>query len=94
MAMSEIKIYRSYPVINGFVQLPLNRSLVKSGLSGVQLYKSVGDVLAAITDTQEVELSVGSGRPTGASFGVQSFVELPGVAADAWYASDPADTII
>ncbi len=94
MAMSEIKIYRSYPVINGFVQLPLNRTLVKSGLSGVQLYKTVDDVLTAIANTEEKELSLGSGRNTGAGFGVQSFVELPGVAADAWYASDPSDTIV
>jgi hypothetical protein len=90
--MSDIKIYRTYPVINGFVQLPLNRSLVKNGQSGVQLYKTVDDILAAIADTKEVSLSLGSGRNTGSKHGAQSYVELPGVAADSWYTSDPADT--
>lgn len=94
MSMSDIKIYRAYPIINGFVQLPLNRSLVKSGQSGVQLYKTADDVLTAITDAQEVNLLLGSGRNTGAKFGAQSYIELAGVAADSWYSSDPADTVV
>lgn len=93
MPMSDIKIYRAYPIINGYVQMPLNRALVKSGYSGVQLYKTVDDALA-IPGTKEVQLSMGSGRNTGATFGAQAFLELPGIAVDSWYSSDPADTIL
>lgn len=94
MAMSDIKIYRTYPVINGYVQMPLNRKLVKSGLSGVQLYKTVTEVVNAIPGSDSSYLSIGSGKNTGWKAGAQEFVTLPPVSADGWYSSDPADTIV
>ena len=93
MAMSSIKIYRQYPVINGLVQFPLNRSLVKNGGTGIQR-PSVSDAEDNITGSSSVSLSTGSGQNTGSKFGAQKIFRLPPVAADSWYAEDPSDTII
>lgn len=94
MALSDIKIYRAYPVIAGYVQMPLNRGLVKSGKSGVQLYATVAEVTSAIPGSDSQVLSLGSGRNTGWKAGAQEFVMLPPVSADGWYSFDPADVVI
>lgn len=90
--LSSIMIYRSYPVINGFVQLPINRSMVKQGLSGKQHYKSIDLFLSSVPDSDSKSLSLGSGPCTGSKFGAQRFVTLPPVSVNQWYESDPADT--
>jgi hypothetical protein len=93
MAMSSIKIYRQYPIINGMVQLPLNRSMVKGGESGVQR-PTLAVAESNIAGSSTVSLTTGSGPNTGSKFGSQAIFRLPPVAADSWYSGDPADIII
>ena len=93
MAMSSIKIYRQYPIINGMVQFPLNRKLIKEGESGLQR-PTVAEAESNIAGSSSVSLTTGSGPNTGSKFGSQEIFRLPPVAADSWYSEDPADTII
>ena len=91
MSFETISIVRSFPIINGYVKLPINRSVVKAGGNGNQDYVSVDDVLGVIAGSKEVSLSLGSGPNTGRKTGAQRILELPAINALGWYESDPTD---
>jgi len=86
MALSDITIYRSYPVINGYVQVPHNKPKDKTRVS-------LDSALTNINGSNVVSLSLGSGRQTGSKFGAQEIFLLPGVAADSWYTTNPVDEV-
>lgn len=77
MSMSEIKIYRTLPVINGFVQLPTAKRADKSRVTPEQ-------ALVSIQGSTQKSLTMGSGNPDGKN-GAQRIFELPGVTPQAWY---------
>lgn len=91
MSFETISIVRSFPIINGYVKLPINRTNVKAGINGNQDYVTVNDALSAIAGSQEISLSLGSGPNTGRKNGAQRIFELPAVNALGWYDTDPTD---
>jgi len=86
MSMSEILIYRSLPIVNGYVMIP-------PVLPEDKIRVSTVDALSLVVGSEVANLSIGSGEYTGSKFGAQSFLRLPGVAADSWYSSNPIDPI-
>lgn len=86
MAFSEIMIYRTWPIINGYVQVPNNKPSDKTRVT-------VDEALASIPGSDIGRLSLGSGKPTGSKCGQQEFLLLPPVAADGWYESNPIDAV-
>lgn len=90
MSLETISIYRDFPVINGYVQVPpcLEKNKTKIKVETAQ---------AAIAGSVITFLSQGSGRQTGAGFGQQQFLRLPANAAGTCCptnTSDPATTLI
>lgn len=86
MSLQDITIHRDLQIINKYVQLPPNEESDKTALLD-------STALSALSDSEIVRLSLGSGRQTGAKFGQQSFLRLPGIRADQWYAQDPVETL-
>lgn len=72
MSFETISVYRDFPIINGFVQLSPNYEPDKN-------FFTVDEVLAAFPTATTVYLSQGSGRHTGAGFGAQSWIRIPGI---------------
>ena len=85
MALSDIQIYRSWPIINGFVQVPPNKPSDKTRVTAA-------DALSSINGSEIARL--GSGRATGSKHGRQEFLLLPPVNADDWYATNPVDDVM
>lgn len=86
MPMSDIKIYRQLPIINGFVQVPPNRPADKTRVSAIDTTDSSGAIFISGATVKQF----GYAQNTGSKHGRQRFYELPGVSADSWYASgDP-----
>lgn len=69
MSLETIRIYHSWPVINGFAQVPNNLPKDKTRVS-------IAEALT-YTNGEEIFLSLGSGNNTGSKFGAQSFIRLP-----------------
>lgn len=82
MALSDITIHRDLPSINGFVQIPPCREEDKTA-------RTLESAAALVNGSTIVRLSLGSGKVRGSKCGQQEFLRLPGIAADAWYDSDP-----
>ena len=84
--LSEILIYRDFPVINGFVQVPPNFEQDKSRVS-------LDRALGTLPGSGEQNLSLGSGPNTGSKFGAQQFLRLqplqPGESYLSKYGKDP-----
>jgi hypothetical protein len=86
MPMSDIKIYRQLPIINGFIQVPPNKESDKTRVSDIEPTDSSGALFISGATVKRF----GYADNTGSKHGRQKFYELPGVAADSWYASgDP-----
>lgn len=83
-SFSTIQIYRSWPVINNYVQVPTNKNSPKTRIT-------VDQALLSVLGSEVVELSLGSGKSTGSKFGTQEFLRLPPVNADSHYTTDPVD---
>lgn len=89
MSFESITIYRDYPIIAGFVQIPPNLETDKTAVSEA-------DALVTLVGSTVVSLSLGSGKPTGSKHGAQRFLRLAGLqpgqsyTADSSYAGDPA----
>jgi len=86
MALTDIRIYRSWPVINGFVQVPHNKPADKTRVT-------VDEALSLIPGSEAAQLSLGSGRATGSKHGQQEFLRLPPVNADGWYTTNPVESV-
>ncbi len=86
MAFSDIKIYRSWPVINGYVQVPHNKPSDKTRVT-------VDSALSNVIGSNVAQLSIGSGRATGSKHGAQELFLLPPVAINEWYSSNPVDDV-
>ena len=86
MSMSDIVIYRDFPIINGFVQVPNNAESDKNRVT-------VTEALNAISGSSQTFLSNGSGQVHGGKHGAQSFVRLPGLQPGQSYATDPVDAL-
>lgn len=76
-SLSEIKIHRMLPVVNGFVQVPNN----------LQRNKSIATIKEALLVSSSVMLTrlgpTGGASTAGTRHGNQELIELPGVALDA-----------
>lgn len=81
-----IFIFRDLPIIAGYVQIPPCRETEKTKTTSTA-------ALSAIAGSEIVRLSLGSGKATGAKFGHQEWLRLPGIATDEWYSSDPVTSI-
>lgn len=86
MALADIKIYRTWPVINGYVQVPHNKPADKTRVT-------VDEALSLVAGSEASQLSLGSGKATGSKHGQQEFLRLPPVAADSWYSTNPVDDV-
>lgn len=86
MPMSEIKIFRQLPIVNGYVQVHNNLPSDKTRVSELETTDSSGAYFISGANVK----SFGYAKETGSKHGRQRFYELPGVSADSWYASgDP-----
>jgi len=72
MSFETIKVYRQFPIINGFVQLPNNREADKTK-------HSVETVLSAVSGAALVRLNPDTMPNTGSKFGTQEFIEIEGL---------------
>ena len=86
MSFETIRIERSLPVINGFVQ-------IYSGANSDKTKYSVSTALTYIVGSEEARLSLGSGNNTGSKFGVQRLLKLPAVLANENYSTNPLDDL-
>lgn len=86
MSFEDITIYRDLPIKNGFVQTPPNLPL-----DNIRTYAETAE--AAIAGSEIIELSLGSGKPTGSKHGQQRFLRLPGIHPNEWYPSDPVENL-
>lgn len=82
MSFEDIIIYRDLPIKNGYLQIPPNLPL-----DNIRLDDETAE--SSLSGSEVVELSLGSGRPTGAKHGRQRFLRLPGIHPNEWYISDP-----
>jgi hypothetical protein len=83
--MSDIRIYRDIPVINGFLRLPPCKETNDTQMGSV----TPEAALATVPGSQIVRLSLGSGRIRGSKCGQQEFLRLPPITPSTWYDSDP-----
>lgn len=81
MSFETIKIYRQYPVVNGFAQVHNNLESDKSRLTKAAI---LGDISGSIIE----RLSGQSGSENG-RYGQQEFITLPGVRIDQWQVFAP-----
>lgn len=86
MSLETIRIFRDLNVINGFVQVPPNTELDKTRVT-------TEEALGAISGSEEVFLSLGSGPQTGSNFGQQSWLRLPGLLPGTSFVTDPVDDL-
>lgn len=86
MSFETILIFRDFPIINDHVQVPPNKERDKSRAT-------IDEALAAISGSEEVSLSLGSGKNTGSKFGAQRFLRLPGLKPGDSFAVDPVDAL-
>ena len=82
MSFQDITIYRDLPIKNGFIQVPPNYPLDNIRIDD-------DNATGLVAGSEIVQLSLGSGKPTGSKHGQQQFLRLPGIAPDEWYATDP-----
>ena len=87
--LSDIKIYRTLSVINGFVQIPPSQDSDKTRVTVAQADSILGNASipgwGAVGDWGLHRLTMGSGNDTGSHFGCQQFFVLPPVTAGTWY---------
>ena len=86
MSFLDITIFRDFPIIDGFVQIPPNKETDKTRVTEAE-------ALASISGSETTRLSLGSGRPQGAKYGQQEFLRLPGITPNAWYTTDPVNDV-
>ena len=86
MSFQDIQIFRDFQVINDFVQIPDNKETDKTRVTPTE-------ALSLISGSEQKHLSLGSGRSRGSKSGQQSFIRLPGITPDQWYATDPVDDV-
>lgn len=86
MSLEAITIYRSWPVINGHVQVPNNEPADKTRVT-------LDEALTAVTNSTASRLTQGMGIHTGSSFGAQEFLVLPGVHPGEDYSADPVSQV-
>ena len=68
---SDIQIYRDFPIINGFVQVPPNRESDKTKFTP-------SEVLTAVAGSVRTHLPHPSTNPTtGSAFGTQEWIRIP-----------------
>lgn len=84
MSFEDIFIHRDLPIKNGFVQVPPNQPL-----DNIRIDDETA--VTTVVGSEIVELSLGSGRPTGSKHGQQRFLRLPGIRPYEWYTSNPVD---
>ena len=77
MSMQDITIYRDFPVMDGYVQVPPTNQLVP-----------VDQALDTIAGSQDLVLDDGA-ETTGRGFGRQRIFRLPGVKPGAEFSPDP-----
>jgi len=82
MSMSSILIYRDFPIINGYVQVPPVRATEKTKIT-------TDEALDAVSGSVVTRLSLGSGRCRGSKSGQQEWLRLPAIAQNGWYTTDP-----
>lgn len=86
MSFETIRIHRDLQVIDSFVQVPPNKETDKTRVT-------VAETLAAISGSERVHLSQGSGTHRGWKAGAQSIIRLPGLVPGTSYSTDPVDTL-
>jgi hypothetical protein len=86
MSLQDITIYRDFPIVNNFVQVPPNKETDKTRVTPAE-------ALANISGATTERLSLGSGRPRGWKTGQQEWIRLPGITPGEWYATDPVDDV-
>lgn len=86
MSLQDIRIYRDFPIQDGFVQIPPNEPLDNIRVDG-------DNATGLVAGSEIVRLSLGSGKWTGSKHGQQEFLRLPGIRPDEWYATDPVDDL-
>jgi hypothetical protein len=86
MSFQDITIYRDFPIINDFVQVPPNKETDKTRVTPTE-------ALGLIAGSEQQHLSLGSGRPRGSKAGQQSWIRLPGINPNQWYTTDPVDDV-
>lgn len=88
--LSDITIYRDWPIINGHVQVPHNEESDKTRVTSAE-------ALVSITNSAVTRLSLGSGSKTGSKAGQQEWLRLPGLLPDQSHVvtngSDPVDDV-
>jgi hypothetical protein len=87
MSFEDITIYRDFPIIDGFVQVPPNEETDKARVTE-------DEALTLISGSETTRLSIGSGKPRGSKCGQQEFLRLPGITPNTWYTTDPVDDVV
>lgn len=89
--MSNIMIYRDYPIINGYIQIPPNKEIDKSRVDAWVAFDT-------IIGSDIVGLSLGSGPNAGSKFGGQRFLRLLPLRTDethlSRYGYDPQQVLV
>lgn len=86
MSFQDIRIHRDFPIINDYVQVPPNKETDKTRVTPTE-------AVTLIVGSEQVNLSLGSGRPRGSKQGQQGFIRLPGITPNEWYTTDPVDDV-
>ena len=86
MSFEDITIYRDFPIINNFVQIPPNKETDKTRVTPTEALNNISGSAAE-------RLSLGSGRPRGWKTGQQEWLRLPGLTPGECYATDPVDDV-
>jgi hypothetical protein len=84
--MSDIRIHRDVPSIDGFLQVPPNKERNKNKGQRIDNTINLTPPLGTI-----VRLTGGSGRQRGSKTGAQEFFRLDGIRPDQWYGTDGVD---
>jgi len=86
MSFEDIRLYRQWPIINGYVQVPHNLPRDKTRVT-------VNEALSLISGSITTMLSLGSGVATGSKHGQQEFLVLPAVLPNGWYTTNPVEDV-
>ncbi len=86
MSFEDIKILRSFPVIDDFVQIAPNTEIEKTKVT-------LEAALALIPGSKVIRLSLGSGRRWGLKSGQDELFQLPAILPNTWYTSDHIATL-
>lgn len=100
--MANIYIYRDFPIINGFVQVPPNKEGKIAYPSNITVVKddkarvTTAEAQAALTGESVTRLESGSGQQTGWNHGQQEWLRLPGLlqVGSAGYANHAVDPVV